>query len=759
MPHAGLPKIETHATSFQSAIAWCVYIGICCLPSSLFSPGFYRVYPPNYLREHAFIADSFEIKYNKDNSQQGRFPMFSRRWVRFSILFVSCFSFFLSMSIAVAKHPFSPEDMLSLKRIGDIQVSPDGQWIAFVVRTPDLKKNSFSTDIWIVSSDGKEQRQLTTHEASDFSPRWLPDNRTLLFLSTRTDSVQIWKIDRTGGEAQQVTDFPLSVENLIVSPSGKKIAFTLRVFPDCDTIQCTKEKLDRKEKQKETGVLYEELFIRHWDTWADGRRSHLFVMDYPDGKPVDVMKGWDADTPSQPFGGPEEFTFTPDEKGIVFTAKNTPGREPWNTNFDLYYLVLDGKSSPKNLTKSNKAWDTSPVFSPDGKTLAYLAMKRPGYESDRFYIHLRDWQTGQERILAKSWDRSPRSIAWSRDGKYIYATASNLGHTSLFKINVTTGTVETLVKEGTIHTPHPVSDGVIFGYDDLKTPVEIRKFHESSNSVRVLTDLNSGLLENVVFGEYEQFRFRGWKNETVYGFILKPAQYEEGKSYPLAFLIHGGPQGSFSNHFHYRWNPEIYAGAGYAVVMIDFHGSTGYGQAFTDSIRGDWGGKPLVDLQRGLSYVLRTYPWVDEDRMCALGASYGGYMINWIAGRWSGRFRCLVNHDGVFDMRMMYYATEELWFPEWEHGGPYWKVPENHEKHNPARYVKNWKTPMLVIHGAHDFRVPLEQGIATFTALQRKGIPSKFLYFPDENHWVLKPANSLQWHRIVLSWLEQWLKK
>lgn len=279
------------------------------------------------------------------------------------------------------------------------------------------------------------------------------------------------------------------------------------------------------------------------------------------------------------------------------------------------------------------------------------------------------------------------------------------------------------------------------------------------SDLRQITRINADRLAAARLGEAEQFTFRGWNDDTVYAWIVKPVDFDSAKTYPVAFLIHGGPQGSFGNDFHYRWNPQTYAGSGYAAVMIDFHGSTGYGQEFTDAIRGDWGGKPLEDLQKGLAAALERYAWMEGERICALGASYGGYMINWIAGNWPDRFRCLVNHDGVFDQRMMYYATEELWFPEWEHGGVYWRNPEGYEKHNPALHVDEWRTPMLVIHGSADFRVPLEQGIGAFTALQRQGIPSLFLHFPDENHWVLKPHNSIQWHETVLRWLNEWTKQ
>jgi dipeptidyl aminopeptidase/acylaminoacyl peptidase len=476
------------------------------------------------------------------------------------------------------------------------------------------------------------------------------------------------------------------------------------------------------------------------------------------GPRAEGTKGMDADTPSKPFGGPEEITFTPDSKGVIFTTRDVGREEPWSTDFDLYYAPVDGLKPPKCLTEKNQAWDTHPLFSPDGKTLAYLAMSRPGYESDRFRIILRPWPDDKEIVLTDDWDRSPDSFCWSADGKTIYAVAANLGQDSLFAIDVASGKVRTIVRDGSVSSPNISGNRIIFGLDNLHSPVELYSVNQEGSDVQKITEINSDKIAVAQMGEYEQFTFKGWNDETVYCYVVKPVGFEPDKKYPVAFLIHGGPQGSFGNHFHYRWNPQAYAGAGFAVVMVDFHGSTGYGQAFCDSIRDDWGGKPLEDLKKGLTAALERYPWMDGGRVAALGASFGGYMINWIAGNWPERFRCLVNHDGSLDERFAYFDTEELWFPEWDHKGTPWDNPNGYEKHNPVNFIKNWKTPMLIIHGALDFRVSETQGLGTFNALQRKGIPSKLLYFPDEGHWVLKPANSILWHETVIAWLYQWLK-
>ena len=659
---------------------------------------------------------------------------------------------------AAETHPFSVHDMVAFDRISEPQVSPDGRRVVFTVSVLDAAASKRRSDLYLVGTDGTGLRRLTSHEAGDNSPRWSPDGRSVYFLSVRSGSSQVWRIAADGGEAEPVTKLPLDLAGFLVSPDGSKLAVAMEVFPDCDTLECTTGRLDGIAARKATGLIFDRLFIRHWDTWSDGRRSHVFVLPAAGGDAVDVMKGMDADCPSKPFGGMEEIAFTPDGGSLVFTARDAGREEAWSTNFDLYRVPADGSARPVNLTPANKAWDTQPAFSPDGKTLAYLAMASPGYEADRYRIVLRSWPDGEGRILTEGWDRSPQGLVWSPDGKTIYAVAENLGQASLFAVDAAAGSVRTVVEKGNLASPQPAGGRVLYLSDDLKSPVEIFTAGPDGSDVRAVTKMNAAKTAAARMGEYEQFSFKGANSETVHGYVMKPADFDPAKKYPVALLIHGGPQGSFGNHFHYRWNPQAYAGAGYASVMIDFHGSTGYGQAFTDSIRDDWGGKPLVDLQKGLAAALSRYSWMDGDKVCALGASYGAYLINWIEGNWPDRFRCLVSHDGNLDERAAYYDTEELWFPEWDHRGLPWENPAGYEKQNPVNFVKNWKTPMLVVHGGRDYRIVDSQGISTFTALQRKGIPSRFLYFPDENHWVLKPENSILWHDTVLAWLDRWTK-
>jgi dipeptidyl aminopeptidase/acylaminoacyl peptidase len=666
-------------------------------------------------------------------------------------------------SLAADPHPFSIQDMLAMHRISDWQVSPDGIRVVFSVSVTDLDSNRRRSDIYMAQVDGSGVRQLTTNPANDVQPRWGGDGSHVFFLSTRSGSQQVWRLALEGGEPEMVTNLPVDVDALRVSPDGKYLVFSMAVFPGKSPEE-TKNLLNEKAKSKASGMVYERLFFRHWDTWEDGTRNHLFVFPLPSGPARDIMPEMAADCPSKPFGGTEEFSIAPDGRTIVFSAKDVGREEAWSTNYDLFVAPADGSAKPKKIT-SNPAWDTQPVFSRNGRTLAYLAMSRAGYEADRFDIVLRDWQSGDERKLvlradeSLRGDRSAGELEWSADGKELLCTADHLGQHSIFAVNAATGRSRIIVEKGTAASPRILPEGtVLFGLHSLLNPTELYSVGLDGKNLRRITHINDTRVAAARFGKPEQFTFQGAKGETVYGYIVYPSDFNPAKKYPVAFLIHGGPQGSFGNDFHYRWNPQAYAGAGYAAVMIDFHGSTGYGQSFTDAINNDWGGAPYEDLMMGLDFALQNYPFLDKDRMAALGASYGGYMINWIAGH-TDRFKALICHDGNLDEHMAYYDTEELWFPEWEHGGPAFQNPAGYTKHSPLSFVRNWKTPMLVIHGGKDYRVVDTQGIATFNLLQRKGIPSKLLYFPDENHWVLKPANSIQWHETVLGWLDQWLKK
>ena len=669
-----------------------------------------------------------------------------------------------AMPSLAATRGLDVRDMIALDRVSSPLLTADGGNVIFAKRVVGADSKA-STGLFIRNlrtRDLAPPKPLTPAGWNVNSAALSGDGQTVYFLSAKNGSQQLYAQPTTGGTPRQLTDFPVDVDSFHVSPQGDRVAFSSGVFQDCGSdLACTSKKLDAHKARKNTGEVFDTLFVRHWDTWADGRRNTLFVAPLPTAKAA-AVKGASAisatlagDAPSKPFGGNDDFTWSPDGKTVVAAIRVAGKQEPWSTNFDLYRLDAEGKQAPVNLTAANPAWDAGPVFSADGKTLYYRAMKRPGFEADRFGLMAMDVATGKTREIAPKWDRSAGEIVLSGDGTLIYTSADDMGEHRLFAVDIATGEAEVVVDGGSIGSPVIAGTTLAYTKNSLKSGDQIVVAAFDGANPREITPSAGEMLPDVAFGDYEQFQFKGWNNETVHGYVVKPYNYQEGKRYPVAFLIHGGPQGSFGNGWSYRWNPQTYAGQGYAVVMIDFHGSTGYGQAFTDAISQHWGDRPLEDLQKGWAAAQKQYPFLNGDKACALGASYGGFMVNWIAGNWNEPWKCLVNHDGVFDQRMMGYATEELWFTEWEQGGTPYEKAANYEKFNPVNHVSDWKKPILIVHGQLDYRIPVEQGLAAFTAAQRQGIESKFLYFPDENHWVLKPQNSVQWHDTVNGWLKQ----
>jgi len=653
------------------------------------------------------------------------------------------------------------DDMLAMRRVSEPVVSPDGKQLAFSVRETDVEANRGRTDVWLAAVDGSSVKQLTTHPENDSDPQWSADGAWIYFASSRSGSSQVWRIRPGGGEAEQVTKLATDINGFKVFPDGKHLLVAVDVWPDAKSVAESVRRDDERARSKVKARAYNQLMFRHWNEWEDGKFSHLFVWTSPEAggkadEARDLTPGLATDTPVKPFGGMDEISIAPDGKTVAFAARVAGREDAWRTATDVFVVATDGRSRPVDLTTDNPAYDNGATFSPDGKSLALRMMKRPGFESDRERIAIVDVASRKLRVVTESWDHSAGALAWSADGRTIFTESDNVGNHSVFAIDVASGAAKLVVDKGTNGAPRPAGDRLVFVRDTLKQPAELYSAKPDGSDVRQITHFNDARAKAITWGDYEQFAFKGAKGDTVHGYAIKPAGFTGGKV-PVAFLIHGGPQGSFGDHFHYRWNAEVYAGHGYAVVMIDFHGSTGYGQAFTDAISGDWGGAPYDDLMMGLDAALEKYSWLDRSRMVALGASYGGFMINWVNGH-TDRFKALICHDGNLDERIAYYNTEELWFPEWEHGGLPWEKPEGYTKHNPIDFVKNWKTPTLVIHGGMDYRVVDTQGMATFTALQRKAIPSRFLYFPDEGHWVLKPQNSKLWHDEVLAWMDTWTK-
>jgi dipeptidyl aminopeptidase/acylaminoacyl peptidase len=686
----------------------------------------------------------------------------------------------VSASEQITSDVFTVEKLNQLNQLHDFTLSPQGDVLVY-----GLKKGSSSTDNHLYRQNIKtgDITQLTSHEKSESNVVWAEDGKSVYFLSSRSGTSQIWQQALREKTAKQISDFPVSINGFKLSKNGQVFALSFTVKPGCETLTCTVD-AEKADKEKKYNIrAYDQLMVRHWDTWATEYKEHLFVGHVnKDGQlkhVQDIMTNWQSD-----FAGMSQVSIHPDATLLAFSAKDSSSKDKaknhaWTTNFDIFEVALPKVAADEviaytltNITEKNKAWDSSPVYSSNGRFLAYKAMKTPGYEADKFTLQLRDSRTGKTRAVASDWDRSISSLAFSPDNKSVYVVAQDLGQKSIFSITPEFDEVRSIYNVGSNGNISSHGNKLYFTRHTLNSPQDIFSIDNHGDDLAQLTNINKDKLGKVKFADYQQFNFKGWNDEIVHGYWLKPANFEAGKKYPIAFLVHGGPQGSFGNMFHYRWNAQLWAAQGYGVVMVDFHGSTGYGQEFTHSISRDWGGKPLEDLQKGLEFIVKDQPWLDGDNACALGASYGGYMMNWIAGNWPTGFKCLVNHAGLYDMPSFYQSTEELWFPEYDMGGPSWgkesadskdnakgKVSPDYAKFNPSAYVNNWQTPMLVIQGELDYRVPYAQSLGAFTTLQRKGIDSRLVMFPDEDHHIRKPDNLVVWYDEVFTWLEKYTQK
>ncbi len=644
-----------------------------------------------------------------------------------------------------------------MDRVSDPRVSPDGRRVLYGVRSTDWDGNRGVSALWVADLNGGEPRKLDISAGGAASGRWAADGQAVYFLSSRGGSSQVWRADAQGQAAVQVTALPVDVVAFRVSPDGRGLILSLPVFVDCDTLQCTKDRIDADARSPSTVTGYDRMPLRQFDHWNDGRRQHLFVQPLngsglADGPPRDLMAGLDADTPSQPQGVEGEFVISPDGRTIVYSTQTQGVGETFTDNTDLFRVSIDGGAAV-NLTPANRAPDGSPAFSHDGRRLAWLAGKRENLRGDQAVIMVADADGSNPRPLAPNWDRGPASLTWSSDGRALLATAADDGQNRLFSIDARTGAVAPLTGRGAISGVESRAGVLVYARDGFDGPTQIMT--GGGDAVRALTDHNAQVLADLDLPQAQAFTFAGWNGEPVRGWVFKPVGYVEGRTYPAVYLIHGGPKSPWTESWSYRWNPQIYTSAGYAVVMINFHGSPGYGQAFTDSINDHWGDRPLEDLQKGWAAALAENRFIDGGRACALGGSYGGYMVNLIAGKWSGPWACLVNHAGVFDVPQLMNATDIGNFI-WEFGGPTWERMDLYRAFSPGDFAGDWSKPMLVLHGARDFRVPIEQGLATFSALQRQGVPSRFVLVPDENHWVSKPRNWVDWQNEILTWTARW---
>ena len=647
-------------------------------------------------------------------------------------------------------------DLQSLHRMGSPDISPDGRWAVFTVSNTDWAKNKRvnTLDLLDLTRPGAQPQPIRGAEKGHDAA--FGADGSLWFLMPVGDQDQLFRMN-IGGKPVQVSNFKGDIGGFKIAPSGSEAVLWADRDLRCPDLNCASVP---PAKTIGSGRTYDQLFVRHWDTWeTPGVRSRLFAFPIAGGKlsgaGVPIEGNLVGDSPSKPFGGGEEIAFSPDGRTVYFALREAGRTEELSTNLDIFAAPADGSAPPVNLTAANKATDTQPTMSPDGRTLAYVAMARPGYESDRTVLMLRDLASGTVRPLTQAWDRSVGSIEWAKDGRSLFVTAEDTLETPVFRIDAATGQVTRLTADGNFGNVHALAGGsALATMNSIRAPDDLYRI--DGTRVTQLTNLNGALLAQLDPVTFTKFSFKGANNDTVWGWTLKPANTTA--PLPISFLVHGGPQGSFNDSWSYRWNPRLFIAPGYAAVSVDFHGSTGYGQSFQDAIHQNWGGWPLTDLKLGLADATARDPQLQASNACALGGSYGGYMMNWIEGNWPDRFKCIVQHDGVFDARAMAYETDELWFDEWEHGGhPYYETPGEFEKWNPVDFVTNWRTPQLVVTSEHDFRIPYTQGIAAFTALQRRNIPSRLLIFPDENHWVLKPKNSVQWYHEVFDWERQWM--
>ncbi len=655
---------------------------------------------------------------------------------------------------------FTVEEMLKLRRVSDPQLSPDGRHVAYVVTDVSLEKNSRVNHLWLVPTAGGEPVPVVHAEKSDTSPRWSPDGKKLAFLSTRDGSSQVWVVPvsqgRAAGEPTKITSLTTEASSFVWSPDGRWLAFASDVYPACAAIACNEQALKDFESRKSRARVFDRLLYRHWVSWKEGRFSHVFLVPSDGSAPPRDLTPGAADVPPFSLGGPDDYAFSPDSKELAF-ARKTDAVEAVSTNSDLFLLDLaDPSAKPRKIT-TNPASDGGPAYSPDGRYIAYRAQQRPGFEADRWQLMLYDRKTGEHKSATAAWDWSVDGYAWTPDSKALNITAEDSGEGAWFALELDGKAPMRMKLGGTVGDIRMTADGQTFIYTrhTLDRPTEIYRVSVKDGSGGPLTRSNPGLAA-FRLRPAESVWYEGAGGTKIQAWVVKPPDYVEGRKYPLLYLVHGGPQNSWHDGWTFRWNAEVFASAGYVVFMPNPRGSTGFGQQFTDDISGDWAGKVYEDLMKGADFA-ESLPYVEKDRTGAAGASYGGYMMDWFLGH-TTRFRAIVTHAGVYNLTSMYGVTEELWFPEWDFKGTPWSNPELYAKLSPHTYAKNFKTPTLVTHGELDFRVPIGEGLQLFTALQRQNVPSKMVYFPDEGHWINKPANSALWYHEFIAWMDRWVK-
>jgi dipeptidyl aminopeptidase/acylaminoacyl peptidase len=660
--------------------------------------------------------------------------------------------------VSAQKRPLDANALMELKRIGDPQVSPDGRFVAFTVQTVDAAANKKPQQVWVTPLEGGAPRQITHDGDANQRPRWSPDSKRIAYISNRSGSSQIWLMDPDGGNAKQVTNLATEADGEIFSPDGANLLFTSEVYPECGADDaCNKRNLEAEKNSKVHAHIYTELLYRHWTRWQTNRRSHLLVVPVAGGAAKDLTPGT-RDVPPFSLGGPDDYDIAPDGKEVCYSMNADPV-PAISTNSDLYVVPISGGETRK--ITSAPAADSTPRYSPDGKYLAWRAQVRPGYESDRWRLMVLERATGRVTNLTESLDRWVNSFTWNPDSASLFFTTEDRGRQAIQMISVNGGSTRVVASgDSVLDDMELTRDGrtMVYTQQTGMSPVEIYRASSSGGTPVAMTHLNDGVLGTYQSTPLEEFWTDAPDGARVQSFVVKPYGFQPGRKYPVLIMIHGGPQGAWGYSWSYRWNQQVFAAAGYVVVMPNPRGSTGYGQKFIDEINNDWGGKPYDDIMAVCDSLAANVPYADMARMVAGGGSYGGYMVDWLLGH-TQRFKALVSHAGVYDLRSMFGATEELWFPLWEFGGTPWDRPEEYAKWSPSYYVKDFHTPTLVIAGELDFRVPYTQGLQLFTAVQLQKVPSKLLLFPDEGHWVLKPQNSLLWYKTFIDWIDSWAKK
>ena len=652
--------------------------------------------------------------------------------------------------------PFRFDELASVKRVGGFTVSPDGQWVAYSVGIADVDENRVKTGLWLQAVSGGEPRKLILGDKRDSDPRFSPDGKKLAFLSNRGGASQIYVMDLSGGEPVKATSFPADIDGFRWWPDGGGFVFTADVFPDCTDAACNEKKFHEREKSRTKARVAERLLFRHWDSWKDGLRTHVWKapVSSPASAAVDLTPG-DRDAPPFSVGGGDDYDVSPDGKELVF-ASNPDKVEAASTNGDIWIASFDGKGQARDVTASNKAYDGAPRFSPDGKWIAYRAQKRAGFEADKFTLMLLDRSSGASRPLTEGIDQWAESFSWAPDSRSLYVLSHSGARGTILRVGLD-GKSSEIWRGGSASGLVASRDGrrIFFSSSTLSRPAEVWSAGADGKGAAAITHANDALMTQVEMGEVSERTTKSADGRALQAWVVKPPGFDPSKKYPAVFFIHGGPQGAWTDGWSFRWNPQVWAAYGYVVYAANPRGSTGFGQQFLDEISGDWGGKVYDDLMRAAD-DLESLPFVDRNRIGAAGASYGGYMINWVAGH-TNRFKALVSHDGTFDTVSSSVETEELWFPIWEFHGMPWDPGNVYQKWNPMNSAEKFSTPTLVIHGEKDYRVPFGQGLQFFTALQLRGVPSKLLTFPDEGHWVLKPGNSRLWHNTVMDWLHRYL--